>query len=59
MTPRIFRRSASITPDNIISVGASDQFDKKETNSSYGMATVDLFAPGKDIGLPCSDRARK
>ena len=35
--------------DNVISVGASDQFDKKETNSSYGMATVDLFAPGKDI----------
>ena len=42
-------RSASITPDNIISVGASDQFDQKETNSSYGMATVDLFAPGKNI----------
>jgi subtilisin family serine protease len=40
---------AGITMDNVISVGASDQFDRKETNSSYGMATVDLFAPGKDI----------
>ena len=40
---------ANITLDNIISVGASDQFDRKETNSSYGMATVDLFAPGKNI----------
>ena len=49
MTSRIFLQSSNITPDNIISVGASDQFDKKETNSSYGMATVDLFAPGKNI----------
>ena len=40
---------SNITADNVISVGGSDQFDKKETNSSYGMATVDLFAPGKDI----------
>jgi hypothetical protein len=40
---------SSITPDNVISVGASDQFDKKEANSSYGLATVDLFAPGKSI----------
>jgi len=47
--PKDFPTVASITPDNIISVGASDQFDKKETNSSYGLATVDLFAPGKDI----------
>ena len=39
----------SIIGDSIISVGGSDQSDKKETNSSYGMATVDLFAPGKDI----------
>jgi len=42
----------NITMDHLISVGASDQFDKKETNSSYGMATVDLFAPGKSI--PCT-----
>jgi N-acetylneuraminic acid mutarotase len=47
--PKDFPAVASITPDNIISVGGSDQFDRKETNSSYGMATVDLFAPGKDI----------
>jgi len=39
----------SITLDNIITVGASDQFDQKLATSSYGMATVDLFAPGKDI----------
>ena len=39
----------NITLDNVISVGASDQFDKKEATSSYGMATVDLFAPGKNI----------
>ncbi|MCX5890342.1 MAG: S8 family serine peptidase [Deltaproteobacteria bacterium] len=40
---------SNITADNVISVGGSDQFDKRETNSSYGIATVDLFAPGKDI----------
>jgi subtilisin family serine protease len=40
---------SNIAADNIISVGGSDQFDHKETNSSYGMATVDLFSPGKDI----------
>ena len=45
---------SNITLDNIISVGASDQFDKRviissTVGSSYGMATVDLFAPGKDI----------
>ena len=40
---------SNISADNVISVGASDQFDKKEAKSSYGMATVDLFAPGKDI----------
>jgi subtilisin family serine protease len=61
-TPTDFPAVASITPDNIISVGASDQFDKRvfissTVGSSYGMATVDLFAPGKDIvstlpGLP-------
>lgn len=39
----------NITLDNVIAVGGSDQFDKKETNSSYGMATVDLFAPNKNI----------
>ena len=44
-----YSASSNITADNVISVGGSDQFDKKETNSSYGMATVDLFAPGKDI----------
>jgi N-acetylneuraminic acid mutarotase len=52
--PQDFPAMASITPDNIISVGGSDQFDKRVTvsstvGSSYGMATVDLFAPGKDI----------
>jgi subtilisin family serine protease len=47
--PKDFPVVSNITADNIISVGASDQFDQKETNSSYGMATVDLFAPGKNI----------
>ncbi len=35
--------------DNIISVGASDESDKKQSSSSYGLATVDLFAPGTNI----------
>jgi subtilisin family serine protease len=35
--------------DNVITVGASDESDKKQTISSYGMATVDLFAPGSNI----------
>ncbi len=39
----------NITMDNVLSVGSSDQYDNKETTSSYGMATVDLFAPGKSI----------
>ncbi len=39
----------NVNLDNVISVGASDQFDNKEATSSYGMATVDLFAPGKNI----------
>jgi subtilisin family serine protease/N-acetylneuraminic acid mutarotase len=47
--PKDFPVVSNITADNLITVGASDQFDKKEANSSYGMATVDLFAPGKDI----------
>jgi subtilisin family serine protease len=47
--PKDFPATGNITLDNIISVGASDQSDRKETNSSYGMATVDLFAPGKAI----------
>ncbi|MBU4231112.1 MAG: S8 family serine peptidase [Proteobacteria bacterium] len=47
--PKDFPTVDSITLDNIITVGASDQFDQKETNSCYGLATVDLFAPGKDI----------
>jgi len=40
---------SNIIPDSIISVGGSDQSDKKETNSSYGMATVDIFAPDINI----------
>jgi subtilisin family serine protease len=47
--PKDFPTVGSITMDNVISVGASDRFDQKETNSSYGLATVDLFAPGKEI----------
>jgi N-acetylneuraminic acid mutarotase len=48
-SPGVPVNPASVTLDNIISVGASDQFDQKETSSSYGLATVDLFAPGKNI----------
>jgi subtilisin family serine protease len=55
--PKDFPTVASITPDNLISVGASDRFDQRETNSSYGLATVDLFAPGKDI--VCTVNANK
>ena len=40
---------SAVSLDNIISVGASDESDKKQTNSSYGLATVDLFAPGSNI----------
>lgn len=49
--PKDFPTVDSITLDNLISVGGSDQFDQKETNSSYGMATVDLFAPNKNIWI--------
>jgi N-acetylneuraminic acid mutarotase len=47
--PKDFPSVSNISADNIISVGGSDQLDQKETNSSFGMATVDLFAPGKEI----------
>lgn len=40
---------ASYNLDNIISVAASDCNDKKASFSNYGPASVDLFAPGKDI----------
>lgn len=34
---------------NIITVGASNQYDEKCDFSNYGSVTVDLFAPGIDI----------
>jgi subtilisin family serine protease len=34
---------------NLISVGASDQFDRKAWFSNYGVRTVDLSAPGTNI----------
>jgi subtilisin family serine protease len=34
---------------NILSVGASDQFDRKAWFSNYGARTVDLAAPGTNI----------
>jgi subtilisin family serine protease len=34
---------------NIISVGASDQFDRKAWFSNYGVRTVDFSAPGTNI----------
>ena len=35
--------------DNLISVGNSNENDKKYSTSNYGKTTVDLFAPGTDI----------
>ena len=43
-----FWPSSYDTP-NIISVGASDQFDRKAWFSNYGARTVDLSAPGTNI----------
>jgi subtilisin family serine protease len=37
--------------DNVISVGASDEQDRKAM-SNFGKKTVDLFAPGKNIIVP-------
>jgi len=43
-----FWPSSYDTP-NIVSVGASDQFDRKAWFSNYGVRTVDLSAPGTNI----------
>ena len=43
-----FWPSSYDTP-NIISVGASDQFDRKAWFSNYGVRTVDLSAPGTNV----------
>src|SRR5262245_46440974 len=43
-----FWPSSYDTP-NILSVGASDQFDRKAWFSNYGVRTVDLSAPGTNI----------
>jgi subtilisin family serine protease len=43
-----FWPSSYDTP-NILSVGASDQFDRKAWFSNYGTRTVDLSAPGTNI----------
>ena len=44
---------ANMPPDNLISVAASDQSDARAVfsvgSSNYGVKTVDLAAPGKDI----------
>ena len=47
-TPTPFWPSSYDTP-NIISVGASDQFDRKAWFSNYGVRTVDLSAPGTNV----------
>jgi len=38
-----------MTLDNVICVGASDQFDERAGFSNYGTPSVDLFAPGAAI----------
>jgi len=38
-----------IVLDNVICVGASDQFDERAAFSNYGAPSVDLFAPGAAI----------
>ena len=40
---------SSYTLPNLISVGASDQYDSKSTYSNYGLTSIDLFAPGDNI----------
>jgi subtilisin family serine protease len=40
---------ASYPEDNIVSVGASDRFDKPTDWSHFGPESVDLFAPGHEI----------
>lgn len=40
---------ASYDLDNIISVAATDHFDKKADFSNYGLRSVDLAAPGVEI----------
>ena len=40
---------ASISLKNLITVGASDEYDNKWYNSNYGNTYVDLYAPGDDI----------
>jgi subtilisin family serine protease len=38
---------------NVISVGASDAFDRRAWFSNYGTASVDLSAPGRTSSPPC------
>jgi hypothetical protein len=40
---------SSFNLPNIISVGASDPYDKKAWFSNYGAQSVDIFAPGENI----------
>jgi subtilisin family serine protease len=42
----------SLESDNVIAVGASNRFDQAWRWSSYGKASVDIFAPGEDIIVP-------
>lgn len=40
---------ASLSLKNLITVGASDEYDNKTFESNYGNTYVDLYAPGEDI----------
>ena len=40
---------SSYDAPNVVSVGASDQFDRKAWFSNYGTRTVDLSAPGTNV----------
>lgn len=50
--PKLNLIPGGIESPNIITVGNSENDDKKALDSSYGKETVDIFAPGKQI-LSC------
>jgi serine protease len=43
---------ASLSQANVITVGASDNDDRRASFSNWGLASVDLFAPGRYIISP-------
>lgn len=45
---------AGLSYDNIISVGATDNFDQRASYSNYGSESTDLFAPGDLIHAPAT-----